>query len=267
MHFKILCSDLDGTLLSSKSNVSEFTISEINRIKHLTRTILVSARMPKAMTYLQRNLGIMDQPLVCYNGALVLDGQTVVASTTIPMEHLEEIFNIAGPYGIELGLYHHNEWYVPQNTERVRKEIYYTQATPIFRTTLDTVSDWKQRGIGAHKIMLMGEKQTTDQIFPRLVELFEAHLHIYRSNDTLIEVAPKSVSKLSGIQLLLKEGETLDDVIAFGDNYNDMDMLQNVGCGVAVGNAREAVKQIAKYTSLNNTEDGVAHFIQRYILI
>ncbi|MEH6682689.1 MAG: Cof-type HAD-IIB family hydrolase [Sediminicola sp.] len=267
MDFKVLCSDLDGTLLTTKSNVSTFTISEINRIKEHIRIILVSARMPKAMTYLQRNLGITDHPLVCYNGALVLEGQSIIKSVTLPLEKVQNVFDLAQPLGIDLGLYHHNEWYVPHNTERVRKEIHYTQATPIFRDTKATLEDWKQRGIGPHKIMLMGDKNTSDIITPQLLEIFMEHMHVYRSNDTLIEVAPKSVSKLSGIQLLLKKDETLEDVIAFGDNYNDMDMLQNVGCGVAVGNAREAVKQIARHTTLNNTEDGVAHFIKRYVLI
>ncbi len=75
MVFKILCSDLDGTLLSTKSDVSDFTISEIGRIKKHLKVILVSARMPQGMYYLQKDLGITNQPIICYNGALVLDGK------------------------------------------------------------------------------------------------------------------------------------------------------------------------------------------------
>ncbi|WKX77097.1 HAD family hydrolase [Zobellia laminariae] len=57
MKYKILCSDLDGTLLTTKSDVSELTIAEIDRIKSHLKIILVSARMPSAMTYLQKDLG------------------------------------------------------------------------------------------------------------------------------------------------------------------------------------------------------------------
>jgi hypothetical protein len=73
------------------------------------------------------------------------------------------------------------------------------------------------------------------------------------------------VSKLTAIQLLLSEGETLDNVVAFGDNYNDFDMLKHAGCGVAVANAREMLKEIANHITAENTEDGVAKFIKEYL--
>ncbi|SHJ85735.1 Cof-type HAD-IIB family hydrolase [Pseudozobellia thermophila] len=266
MKYKILCSDLDGTLLSTKSDVSDFTISEIQRIKDRLRIILVSARMPRAMTYLQRHLGIEDQPMVCYNGALVLNGGQQVSSTEIPMALLSKISDLASRHFIKLGLYHHNEWYVEENTERVRKEIRYTQTTPLFRPTSESLADWEKRGIGPHKIMLMGTKSTADAIFPVLTEKWGTELNLYRSNDTLIEIAPKTVSKLTAIQLLLQEGETMADVISFGDNYNDMEMLRHSGLGVAVGNARDEVKAIADHVTLPNTEDGVASFIKQHLV-
>jgi Cof subfamily protein (haloacid dehalogenase superfamily) len=267
MTFSYLCSDLDGTLLTTKSDVSDFTISEISRIKDKIKVILVSARMPQSMTYLQRRLGIEHEPLICYNGALVLDGHKVISSTEIPISYLKAMYEMATFHSIKLGLYHKNEWYVEENTERVRKEIAYTHATPVFRATDTTMTDWQERAIGAHKVMFMGEKLTTDLIFPELLEKLGEHLHFYRSNDTLIEVAPKTVSKLSAIQLLLSSEEELNKVIAFGDNYNDIEMLQKVGLGVAVGNARPEVIAVAHKVTLKNTEDGVAHFIKEHLPI
>jgi len=266
MKYKILCSDLDGTLLSSKSDVSDFTISEIARIRDKTRIILVSARMPRSMVYLQRRLGILNQPIVCYNGALVLHGDIEISSAVIQMQHLWEIHNLAQLHFTKLGLYYKDEWFVEENTERVRKEIRYTQSTPIFRDTSDTLKDWEDRNIGAHKIMLMGTKVTSDLLYPLLEKQFGEDLNLYRSNDTLIEIAPKSVSKLTAIKSLLEENESLSDVIAFGDNYNDIEMLEDCGYGVAVGNAREEVKAIADSTTLPNYEDGVAYFINSKLI-
>ena len=262
MQFKVLCSDLDGTLLTSKSDVSKLTIAQIARIKSSTRCILVSARMPRAMVYLQRRLDVLDQPIICYNGALVLNGTRTIASSVISMDVLFEIYSLAEQHTTQTGLYYKDEWYVEENTARVRKEIRYTQATPVFRETSITLDNWAKRGIGAHKIMLMGTKQTSDAIFPALQASCSQSVHIYRSNDTLIEIAPKSVSKLTAIKHVLKEDETLADVIAFGDNYNDLDMLSHCGYGVAVGNAREEVKAIADTITLPHYEDGVAHFIK-----
>ncbi|NJB70631.1 hypothetical protein GGR42_001093 [Saonia flava] len=265
MKFQMLCSDLDGTLLSTKDNVSDITISEISRIKETTKIVLVSARMPKSMTYLQKRLGVEQEPIVCYNGALVLDGQKELHSTFMDMEYVEKVHTLAEEHQVKLGLYYKDEWYVEQDSERVQKEIKYTHSSPIYRKTKDTLKDWKQREIGAHKIMLMGTKESSDILFPLLQKNLGLYLHLYRSNDTLIEVAPISVSKLSAIKLLLPQKEELQDVIAFGDNYNDMEMLKHVGCGVAVANGREELKAIANYVTLPNTEHGVAHFIKEHL--
>ncbi len=86
MNYKMLCTDLDGTLLSTKSDVSEFTVDEINRIKGRIKVILVSARMPKSMVYLQQRLGLLREPMICYNGAYILQDNKALASTEIHLD-------------------------------------------------------------------------------------------------------------------------------------------------------------------------------------
>ncbi|WP_298504807.1 Cof-type HAD-IIB family hydrolase [uncultured Maribacter sp.] len=262
MTYKILCSDLDGTLLTTKSDVSNFTISQIERVKERMQIILVSARMPKAMHYIQQDLGVLHEPIICYNGALILHGDKELKSTVIPALCIENIHKIAEQHNIKLGLYYKDEWYAEIDSERIQKEKVHTKVEPVFKNTTETILDWKLRKIGAHKIMLMGTKNTADIAYKKLEESFSEEINIYRSNDTLIEVSPKSVSKLSAITYLIKDKYTLDDIISFGDNYNDIDMLQNTGCGVAVGNAREEAKRISNYVTLKNTEDGVAHYVK-----
>lgn len=265
MNFKMLCSDLDGTLLSTKNDVSDFTVSEINRIKEKIKIVLVSARMPQSMTYLQDRMGIADNPIICYNGALILQKDATLSSTVIPAIDVNRLQAICKSRDIKLGLYRHNEWCVAQTSERVEKEIFNTKAAPRFEPTKTTLERWEKTGTGAHKIMLMGTKQSMDALSSELPEEFLENMNFYRSNDTLIEVAPKSVSKLSAIQCLLENHDSLHDVIAFGDNYNDLEMLKNVGFGVAVANAREEVKKIAQKVTLSNTESGVAQFIKDHL--
>ena len=262
MNYKILCSDLDGTLLCTKSDVSTYAIEQIKKIKNNTRVILVSARMPSGMWYLQDRLGITDQPIICYNGALILSGHKELSSVYIPVDILKNIYKVCNGLKADLGLYYNNEWYVPKTSVRVKKETKYTKTNPTFRDTLSTFDDWDQRNVGAHKIMLMCTKVSADTLMPILQEKFKDQLNLYRSNDTLIEVAPKTVSKLSAIKLLMGKNDSLNDIIAFGDNYNDIEMLKNVGYGVAVANARDEVKAISNHVTLENTQDGVAHFIE-----
>lgn len=267
MKYKILCTDIDGTLLTSKNDVSNFTVREFSRIKGRLKIILVSARMPNAMNYLQKKLGLEKEPIVCYNGALILDGTTRIFSTTIPIRIVKSINHSAIKYEIKIGIYYNDEWYTSEKTDTIQKEIHCTRVTPIFETTKDTIDNLKRRGVGAHKLMLMGKKEALDFINSELQREFNIDLIMYRSNDTLLEVAPKHTSKLLGIQKLLKHDETLDEIIAFGDNYNDIEMLKGVGYGVAVANAREEVKDIANKITLSNTDDGVAHFVRNNIFI
>ena len=267
MNYKLFCTDLDGTLLSTKSDVSAYTIAQIDKLKQRSRIILVSARMPNGMYYIQEDLGVLDQPIICYNGALVLDGDKELLSVTVPLNIVNEIHKICMPLDTDLGLYAFNEWHVPKTSERVEKEIKYTKTKPIFKSTQDTLGEWNTKGIGVHKVMLMGTKTTADELMPILQRRFKEEINLYRSNDTLIEIAPKSVSKLTAIQKVLLTNESLMDVIAFGDNYNDIEMLTKVGCGVAVTNGREEVKRIANYIAESNIDDGVARFIEQHLLI
>ena len=79
----------------------------------------------------------------------------------------------------------------------------------------------------------------------------------------------EKISKKSAIQTLLDQAyPTLkwEEIIAFGDNYNDMEMLEAVGLGVAVGNAKPKVLAMADYLSKTNKEDGVALAIEKMVI-
>ena len=109
--------------------------------------------------------------------------------------------------------------------------------------------------------MCMGPAEEISEIYKSLMDLYEYDLHIYKSKDTYLEIANKKISKKSAIQTLLDiEFPKLDwkQVIAFGDNYNDMEMLDAVGMGVAVGNAKPEVLAMANFITKTNKEDGVA---------
>ncbi|MEM6895076.1 MAG: Cof-type HAD-IIB family hydrolase [Bacteroidota bacterium] len=264
MDFKYLCSDLDGTLLSTKNDVSDFTIEQFQRLKERLKIILVSARMPKSMTYVQDRLGISENPLVSYNGALVLSGERTVTNVMIPPEVLQKLYGLAESFEVKLGLYVHNEWCVEETSLRVEKETFNTKAEPFFEKTMDTLARWGSQNLGAHKIMLMGTKMQLDALEKPLKEQLGEALILYRSSDTFSELAPAGTSKLLGIAALLENGHSFQDVLAFGDNYNDLDMLATAGYGVAVGNAKNEVKDVANALTLANTENGVAEFLKAH---
>jgi hydroxymethylpyrimidine pyrophosphatase-like HAD family hydrolase len=113
--------------------------------------------------------------------------------------------------------------------------------------------------------MCMGPEEKIDTMESQLHAAFANDIHIYRSRPTYLELAPRSVSKGSALKLLLDRTSkiTMDDVIAFGDNYNDIELLKMAGRGVAVQNARHEVIAVADEVTLDSKADGVATMLKR----
>lgn len=269
MSVKIIFSDIDGTLLNKNREVSQQTISQIKAIKENIPFVLVSARMPKQMHYIQKDLGIEDTPVIAYNGALVMHGQEKIHSVEIPISLIESLvqYNEEITDGqIHISLYNSDEWYVPSYDDWAKREENNTKTTPKILSTEKVIEKWKSEGKGAHKVMLMGDVKYIEPMFQYLTAVLGCEVHIYRAKDTYIEIADIKVSKLVGIQALLncRYPFSLSEVMAFGDNYNDIEMLQSVGYGIAVGNARDEVKAIAKDITLHHQEDGVAQYIKNF---
>src|SRR5688572_9733323 len=112
-----ICTDIDGTLLDSKRQLSARTIAAIQRVNTIP-IILASSRMPSAMRHLQKELAISSHPLICYNGGYVLqygdDGFPVVYdSVFIPAEICGGIVALANGTDIHVSLYYEDDWFAP----------------------------------------------------------------------------------------------------------------------------------------------------------
>ncbi|WKK87170.1 Cof-type HAD-IIB family hydrolase [Marivirga arenosa] len=266
--FKAICTDIDGTLLNPDRKLSQRTIDIIKSIKDDVHIILASSRMPAAMRHLQQTLEIMDQPLICYNGGFIIsqkEGVKVLDSVSIPFDLTNYIANWSHGKNLHASFYVEDEWYAPTEDQWTKREVNNTQVQASILPGLELMKSWEASQIGAHKIMCMGEPALIDALIEDLKSQ-KAPLHLYRSKDTYLEIAPLAISKASALNQLLDKELNIEmkDVIAFGDNYNDIEMLTAVGCGVAVGNAKEEVKSIANEITLPGKEDGVAVTLEKY---
>ncbi len=267
MPHHIVFSDIDGTLLNNERELSALTISEIKRIKETIPVVLISSRMPSAMVHLQEELEITDQPLICYNGGLILVDQKPIHSTVIPTDIIEKLHNFNTDQKTHISLYNDDDWFVPEMDFWANREASNTKVEPIVKSTQSVINEWRKDNKGAHKIMCMGDAVDIDQTFKFLAENYNDRLHLYRSKPTYIEVANKNISKLTAIRTLLDSHFHLpiSNAVAFGDNYNDIAMLKAVGTGVAVANAKPETLQIADVITLSGKEDGVAIYIKNNI--
>lgn len=269
MSYKLLCTDIDGTLLNADRELAPETISEFRRIKNNCDIILASSRMPDAMRHLQAEVDILHSPLIAYNGGLVLDGDKVLSSTEVGFDEVVKIAELSHGTEIHISIYNNDEWYVPAMDYWADREANNTKVKPSVQLLNDTIDLYKRSNKGAHKVMCMGPAEQIAVLYDALIEQLNDDLHVYKSKDTYLEIASKKISKKSAIQTLLEHKyRDLDwhHVIAYGDNYNDMEMLEAVGMGVAVGNAKAEVLAIANDVTATNKEHGVAFSIQKHFV-
>lgn len=264
MNWKIIFTDIDGTLLNKDRALSPLTLRVFQELQKQLPIILISSRMPQAMQHLQEELHIAHQPLICYNGGLIIVDGKIISSTEIPWQIIKALNDFNKDFNCHLSLYNNTDWFVPETDEWAKREENNTKVTPIVKSTAEVLAEWKPFGKGAHKIMAMGAPEKIDAIENFLFKNYKEQLHFYRSKDTYLEIANKEVSKLTAINVLLKShfSFSLEESIAFGDNYNDSEMLKAVGLGIAVGNAKPEILEIAKQITHHGKEDGVARSLQ-----
>lgn len=270
---RAICTDIDGTLLNRDRQLSIATIETISRIGQRIPVILASSRMPSAMTHLQKELGILDHPMIAYNGGYVLryssnglDRPEVFSSTEIPLAICKEILKTGSITSLHFSLYQDDEWYAPRDDEWSQREARITKVLPRIMDANEVFKLWEHGNRGAHKIMVMGNSSEISMLESELTRRFSTQIHVYHSRDTYLELAPKAISKASGLELIMRKiyNGTLEEVLAFGDNYNDIEMLQQVGWGIAVDNARHEVKEVSKDVTEASIHDGVALAIRKY---
>ncbi|WP_242926553.1 Cof-type HAD-IIB family hydrolase [Pontibacter vulgaris] len=272
MKFRAICTDIDGTLLNSDRQLSQRTISTFKSLDQNVPVILASSRMPSAMRHLQQELNILHHPLICFNGGYVIhfeDGKAEAVqldSVQIPAAICQTIHDFTKDTDIHVSLYEQDNWYAPAADFWAEREERITKVSPNITELQPILESWHQTTTGAHKVMCMGPADEIDALQQELTQNFANHVHAYRSKDTYLEIAPRAISKATALELLLKARYAIGmhEVMAFGDNYNDIDMLQSVGMGIAVGNAREEVKAVANEITLKSIEDGVAVAIEKY---
>ncbi|MBU3191711.1 HAD-IIB family hydrolase [Clostridium bowmanii] len=118
MHkFKMICLDIDRTLLNSEHKISPKTkvVIEIVANEKQIPVILVSARMPKGILFLQKELNI-EQPIICYSGALVMDEKAEILSNCgIAILDVRQVYKFASEIGAHISLYKDDEWYWQEN--------------------------------------------------------------------------------------------------------------------------------------------------------
>ena len=115
------------------------------------------------------------------------------------------------------------------------------------------------------KLLMTGNPSDMIKAEEELAEILSDRMDVFRSAPYFIELVPKGIDKAKSLMRLLERiNLTPDDLIAFGDGYNDISMLKLAGIGVAMENAEAEVREAADFVTLSNENDGVAYAIKKF---
>lgn len=264
--YKAIISDYDGTLASKETGVCERNKKAITElVSKGFRFALCTGRMTASAMRIIENLPI--RPLVgSYNGSEITDSATgeKLYSKALTVEEALPLIDFAEERGANYQLYNDTGVFPAYESAATRmySEVCGCPSTPIADLREFLIKELKK----TPKFMIIDE--CADEILPVAVKMFADKYEIARCYDGMIDFTPKGVNKGSVVRALSDIWKiAADEIIAIGDECNDIPMLKAAGLGVATLNAGETVKKNAGYvTAVDCGKGAVAEVIERFIL-
>lgn len=257
--YKVVVSDLDGTLLNSQHQISPRTRHVLHRLTDSgVRFIVATGRHNVDVKSIRDALGL-EIYLVTANGAVVHDKQDrVIYNQFIPPALAAEILRQPLPEDTTRNVFTNHQWFVdrdmPEYLEYHKDTGFSYQVADM--ATLDTD--------GINKIFFIGEHDPLLELEQRLLARHGDALSIAFSLPTCLEIMQKGVNKGAAVKAILEQnGFRPEDAIAFGDGMNDFEMLSTMGLGVVMSNAHNRLKEALPNNpqALTCDEDGVAEYL------
>jgi len=262
--YRLLALDLDGTLLTPQHTISERTYAALQ--KAVTAGMVLVVATGQTLDVLRAVCAQLplEAPQIIYNGAIIADirNGAILHEQLVPPEHILSALALIHNFGLH-GVYHtRGRVYVDQGTPNARQ--WYRPPVPPAIEVDDVASLYPEPCV---KLVGAGEPATLREKRLELERLLSGKLYVTQASRELIEFLHPQVSKGRALQTVTAMlGLAPAEVVAIGDNHNDIGMLRFAGLGIAMGNAHDEVKAEADYVTLRNSEDGVAAAIEEKVL-
>ena len=221
--------------------------------------IVVTGRMFRSVLPYVEAAGI-DDPVVCYQGAVVADPRTgeFLRHEPIPLELAREAIASVVDEGFHVNCYVDDELYVAEATPQAERYAGF-QNLPLHE--VGDLAAWLSAP--PTKLVAIDDPDALDGLEERMKARFDGRLFISKSLPFFLEFASPEVTKGSGLGFLAEHlGFTRERTVAFGDGENDVELLEWAGFGVAVANAHPRVLAVADWVCPSAAEEGVAQVIE-----
>lgn len=262
--YKLIAVDMDDTLLDNKLRISERSIEAVRKVRASGINItLATGRMFCSVKPYAEQLGI-NLPLITYQGALVKNAlsEEVLLHKAVPLNLARQVITSVKEYGYHINVYINDKLYVEKITPEGE---HYSEICGI---ELNAVGDLL--GFLQHpptKVLIISSEEKIDQLQNDMKPIYGEQLHITKSKPHFLEFSHPEATKGHALAMLANYfGVQREQVMAIGDGYNDVEMLEFAGMGVVVGNARDEIKALADYVAPSNEEEGVAEVLEKLVL-
>lgn len=259
----LIALDLDGTLLTDDKYISEKNKDMLKKAYHQGHKLMIATGRPFRASKIYYDELKFDTPIVNFNGAYVHhphDPNWGVFHSPMPLATAQEIIQLCKDFGVKNIL------------AEVIDDVYLQYYD---ETILEIVSMGEPMTQTGDLAGTLTEDPTSILIHPEINKIEPLRKILSEQYSTkvdhrkwgapwhVIEIVKAGLNKAKGIERVADTfGIPPERIIAFGDEDNDLEMLEYAGCGVAMGNAIDEIKSIANEITLTNEEDGIAVFLK-----
>lgn len=272
MAYRLIAIDMDGTLLNSNNEISKRTNKAIEEAtKRGIHIVLSTGRILSSAELYADSIGLKNY-ILASNGAVIRNEEREIIYK-IPIEKyaVKQIMEVARKHNAYYHFYDEYNFYTNRFVEEVY-EFYNSSYQNIKGTSIglnifkDDSEIYDNDSINSYKFLFLDEKMDNLEILKTELSRIE-NINVSSSWSNNIEIMSHKVSKglsLKYLSNLLNIDKT--EIIAIGDNENDISMIEYAGLGVAMENGEKTTKDIADIIADTNDNDGVAKIIEEYIL-
>lgn len=274
MKYKLIAIDMDGTLLNSKDEISKRTKMVLSEaIRKGILVVLTTGRIYKSALQYSKSMQLYS-PIIACNGAIITsrDVKRIIYDNTLKNEHFRKIVSLAEESDIYYHFYDKDTFYYKKT--KAEYAAYYNFYEKNFLKQDIKLESFKQvmdilknkRDTKFYKILFMENDLSKLSAFRQKLEKIQG-ISICKSWYNNLEVMNEGVSKGRALEYLARKLDIDNSqIVAMGDNENDISMLKIAGLAIAMGNSDEIVKKHADVITDTNDEDGVANALERHIL-
>ncbi len=259
--------DMDDTLLKSDLTISKKNEEAIRAaVDRGIHVVLCTGRAIYSIQKYITALGLDRQEgyAICLNGSTIYSTKT----GSLLMEKLfykntyRSVLEAAHEYDIDIQCYHDKDFYLEKITDTTFR---YSEK---MNAAVQLVEDMLSMDCGLSKILLNGEHEKLVKLRDTINGTIEGHMNCFFSKPEFLEFTPTGATKgETMVHLASSLGIDADELIAVGDSFNDIHMIEMAGLGVAVQNAADDIKRAADYiTQRDNENDAIAEVIYKFIL-